>query len=536
VALAQHYWPWQREEHLVSLPTNPKAAWPPAEARPVVAEVSRLDAWYSGDRDRIRNVTQPGDLRSALQAARSPSNNASNQLVVPLAGDIARTSADLLFSETPAFTTEDAAQERLDDLLDLCSFDSALLEQAELCAALSGIYWRVGFDTTVVRDRPIVSWVQPDSAVPEWRWGVLTAVTFWSVLPRLERDADQTVWRHLERHSSTAAGAVIENGLYFGTEDKLGQPMPLADHPDTAGIAAALASMDEAGDGQVVMLPGVPMTAGYVPNMRPNRSNRRSLLGRADIDGLFGVLNAVNQTWTSWIRDLRLARARLIVPEGYLQTLGRGQGASFDMDQELFQPVAMPPKDQGGDGLTLVQFNIRVAEHSSTLEGLVRQAVTSAGYSLQTFGLADASAPGAATATEIRSRERLSMITRERKTRYWGDALRGLLFCLLAVDRHMNNPDAVEPADVQVEFGDSISEDPKVTAETANLLFQAQAATIDTRVRMVHPDWDDERVAQEVAGIMDETGSGPVPNPDPGELTPGQPVIPVDGGFGAPAG
>ncbi len=513
----------------MALPTNPKTAWPPAEIKPVLDEVRTLGAWYSGRWERIRAVTVPGDVRSVIRMAReqSPSNTDGNQLVVPLAGDIARTSADLLFSETPTFTTEDkGAQDRLTALLDLSGFESMLLEAAELCSAKTGIYWRVGWDRTLVADRPIMSFIQQDHAIPEWRWGILTAVTFWSVLAPTDPTKEHMVWRHLERHSATPRGALVEHGLYYGTDEKLGQPMPLTDHPDTEGIAAALTDMGNGGDGQAIILDNVPLTAGYIPNVRPNRRDPGSMLGRADIDGLFSELRAVNDTWTSWMRDLRLAKARLVVPQAYLESQGAGRGAVFDIDRELYEAAnIMPPKD-GGSAITMVQFGIRVDEHERTLKNLIQQIVTSAGYSLTSFGLAGELS--ATTATEVRSRERLSLITRERKTRYWSTGLRDLLFCLLAVDDFMGNPDAEAPTPVSIEFGDSISEDPKITAETANLLFQAQAATIETRVRMVHPDWEDDRVAAEVKGIMEESGTGPLASPDPGELNPADQMDPTD--------
>lgn len=527
----------------MALPTNPKTPWPPADQAPLLSEVKTLSAWYSGRWERIRGVTTPADVRSQLRAAReqSGSNSEANQLVMPVAGDVARTSADLLFSETPEFTCEEkASQDRLDDLLDRMGFESMLLEAAELCAAMTGVYWRLSWDRNLAPDRPILAFLQQDHAVPEWRWGILTALTFWSVLPPRDGDGDKVVWRHLERHSTSPAGAVVEHGLYYGTSDQLGHPMPLDDHPDTQGIAAALSQLEDGGDGRSIVMPGVPLTAGYIPNIRPNRRDPGSMIGRADIDGLFSALRGVNDSWTSWMRDLRLAKARLVVPSSYLEAQGAGRGAVFDIDRELYEATNMMPPKDGGPGLTMVQFAIRTAEHESTIKALTQQIITSAGYSLRSFGLANDQA--AATATEVKSHERLSMTTRERKTRYWDVALRDLLFCLLALDDFMGNPDAEAPSKVEIEFGDSVSEDPKVTAETANLLFQAQAATIETRVRMVHPDWDDERVSKEVGGIMSETGTGPVENPDPGEVDPvtglpigtGQPG--QDGGFGGAAG
>ena len=40
-------------------------------------------------------------------------------------------------------------------------------------------------------------------------------------------------------------------------------------------------------------------------------------------------------------------------------------------------------------------------------------------------------------------------------------------------------------------------------AQTANLLAAASAASTDTLVRMIHPEWEDEQVDEEVAKIED---------------------------------
>src|SRR5205085_1548181 len=90
------------------------------------------------------------------------------------------------------------------------------------------------------------------------------------------------------------------------------------------------------------------LTASYVPNMRPNRRYRGLDLGRSDYQGVEDLLDALDETWTSWMRDLRLGRGRLVVPEAYLQSLGRGQGADFDADREVYAALEMPPTGASG--------------------------------------------------------------------------------------------------------------------------------------------------------------------------------------------
>src|SRR5690606_13784072 len=135
-----------------------------------------------------------------------------------------------------------------------------------------------------------------DAAVPEWRWKRLAAVTFWSIL---EQDGQRVV-RHLERHER---GRIVHQ-LYEGSADDLGRPIPLSEHPATEW-AADVVNADSAIETGTQRL-----TAAYVPNVRPSRAWRGvpqlAPLGRSDFDGIEGLLDALDETYTSWMRDVRL--------------------------------------------------------------------------------------------------------------------------------------------------------------------------------------------------------------------------------------
>ncbi|WP_425829316.1 phage portal protein [Streptomyces fractus] len=475
--------------------------WPPPQYAAEHAAMRTDDAWYSGDRTRLDTAHASAGARRLdgprrLWGRRSSSpGRRDERLHIPLPADIAGTSAALLFSEPPVFTIPDAAtQDRLDELTEANGLANTLLEAAEIGAALGGVYLRVTWDTTLAA-RPLLTAVHADTAVPEFRFGILTAVTFWHELP----SDTATVWRHLERHEP---GAIL-HGLYQGDRDRLGVRVPLTEHPETAPLAA---SMTAPGDAIPTGLD--QLTAAYVPNMRPNRRHRGSPLGRSDYQGSHDLFDALDTTWTSWMRDIRLARARLIVPDGYLRDRGPGQGASFDADREIWQTLNIPPTENGA-GITLSQFAIRVEEHRASAEALVRQAVEAAGYSAQTFGLGDTAA---VTATEVTARERRSMITRDVKARYWAPALADMLLAMLRLDRALGFSNITATERPQIQFGDAVSEDPKTTAETLALITQAEAASTDTKVRLLHPDWADDQVAAEVARIRDEIGTS-VPDP-----------------------
>ncbi|MEV8055163.1 phage portal protein [Streptomyces antimycoticus] len=484
----------------MTLPEN-GAVWPPRSIAPLYADICVDDAWYSGDPKKLADVYRHApqyrhDGRRRLWGRHRPPHKREQRLHIPLAGEIAQTSADLLFADTPVVTVADTAtQDRLDVLLDADGVPELLLTAAETAAALSGVFLRVTWDKAAAPDRPLLTAVHPDQAVPEWSFGIMQAVTFWRALP----STSSTVWRHLERHER---GRIL-HGLYEGTGDQLGRQVPLTEHPDTAGLADSLGEQGDAIETGVDML-----TAVYVPNIAPNRRHRGAPWGRSDLQGVHDLLDALDEAWSSWLRDIRLARARLIVPDGYLRSNGPGRGATFDDDREVWQTLAIPPTEQG-NGITLSQFAIRVEEHRTTAEAIVRQATTAAGYSPASVGLDGDGA--AVTATEIAARDHRSMVTRGKKGRYWRRGVADILHVLLAIDR-VQFGSRITPERPTVDIGDGVAEDPTSTAQTLALLTQAQAVSTDTKVRALHPDWDDTAVAEEVERILAETGQAA---PDP---------------------
>ncbi|MFE4203947.1 MULTISPECIES: phage portal protein [Streptomyces] len=487
----------------MALPEN-GAPWPPPQWAAIYRQIRQDDAWYSGDRARLARIyghhPQPAERRRVWgrRSTAERLGRRDHRLHVPLAGDIAATSSALLFADMPSFKVEDqVTQSRLDALLDESRAQQLFLGAAEQAAALSGVFLRVTWDRQLA-ERPILSVMQCDSAIPEFRFGMLRAVSFWQ---ELSGSTDSTVWRHFERHES---GRIV-HALYQGTGDNVGRAVPLTEHPDTVDLAE---SLDRDGDGQTISTGIRDLTAAYVPNMLPNRLHRASPIGRSDYAApIYDQLDALDEVWTSWMRDIRLARGRLIVPDAYLRNEGAGQGASFDEDREVWQALKMPPNEN--TGITLAQFEIRVEEHARSAEALTRQIAQSAGYSPQSFGLEGDGQP--ITATEVDSRDQRSMVTRRLKAGYWKYPLADMTHVMLQLDRILFGQ-LITPARPRVEFGDGVAESAQATATTLDLLSRAGAVSTGTKVKILHPEWDDSAVQAEVVAILAETGAGA---PDP---------------------
>jgi A118 family predicted phage portal protein len=515
----------------VPLPSG-GGTWPPRHLAPIYQHYNTLDAWYTGDPDRLANLY--GDARGTSQqpanhpwqyrggltgiigrmfwGTPTPAGERRTKLHVPVASDIATMSSDLLFSEPPSITVEDAAtQERINDLVEN-GLQTTLLEGAEVGAALGGYYLRPVWDKTVA-ELPWLAAVNADAAVPEFRHGRLYAVTFWRII---EQDDNSCLW-HLERHEP---GHIL-NGLYRGGPGGLDKKIALTDSPETASMEASIST-------------GLPRcTASYVPNMRPQRAWRNfpagAALGRSDFDGpLLGLMDSLDETWTSWMRDIRLAKARLVVPSSYLQSNGKGQGAYFDPDRELYEGLNVLG-DNDKMELSAQQFAIRVMEHKETQAELLEAILRSAGYSAQSFGLRGEVAQ---TATEVSAKERRSLTTRGKKATYTKPALADAVEMLLELEAAMPLfSSSVTPERPKIVFGDSVSPDIMQLAQTAELMRRAEAASDETLVRMLHPDWDEPQIKEEVKLIGD---ARPDPMLDPfalpGEMVgpDGEPVDPED--------
>lgn len=518
------------------LPT-PSQVWPPTDFAPIAAKYSEHSAWYAGDPQQLRDtyqrgaatrVDRPSQYRGGAGGALArmwwgrPIGDLTKRqdfLHVPLASDICQASADLLYSEPPALKSDHAGTQAHLDSLAENGLLTTMAESAELVAALGGGYQRVTWAADSGRDSAFITNIDADGAYPTFRWGQLVAVTFWW---ELASTSTTTVWRHLEHHELDTQGiGVILHGLYEGTPDSLGRQVPLAEHNATAGLALAVDDESKIS----TLTPGLAVE--YFPNQLPQRLLRKHPigrhLGRSDLAGIEPLMDAIDETYSSWMRDIRLAKGRVIAPQYMLQSAGRGQGAMLDLDQDVFVGMNMSPNpDKPGGELTINQFAIRTAEHNDTIVGLVKAALRTAGYSGETFG--EDTGGGMKTATEVVAEQTRSYMTRDRKIRILKPRQLRIIRKLLDVDRVVYSKQ-VDSDKVTMDFADGVQADPEALARTAQSLRVAQAASTKTLVTMQHPDWDESRVDEEVALIRSESSVQVDLPPMPGD----EPPPPVGG-------
>ncbi|MFE9850331.1 hypothetical protein ACFYPN_16175 [Streptomyces sp. NPDC005576] len=513
------------------LPPSGKTPWPPPRFDIPHADIDMWRAWYAGDTGHLAAVyggaaayTRNGLAREYFDVDRravgaeelrmfwgqdpSPGQQAA-KLHVPIAGDIAEMSANLLWSDVPQVTVDgdstDASmakttQAQIGRYLDDRGH-AKLREAAELAAGLSNVYVRVVWDRAL-RPRPWLDVLPPDAVVPEWRWGLLAAATVWRELEPLVDN--KHVWRLLERHEP----GVIEYGVYRGTVTDLGMRIELIDHPETEALAKRV-------DGQDRQATKVDrLLVSHMPNVLPNRLwdgiPDAAPLGRSDYAGIEPMMDALDESWTSWMRDLRLGKSRLLLPQSMIETAGPGSGGSFDLDRELLVKLNMLEDDKGSS-ITPVQFDIRVEAHERTTKALRLQILSSAGYSAQGFGEAGTVA---VTATEVAARKEESLTTRGLKILYQRPALLELLTTMMWVDVVHCGAKGVDPAaELTASWPQAVQPDQEATARALSLLESAGAISTFMKVKMREPSWDDAEVLAEVQRIREDQAAVPAGDP-----------------------
>lgn len=486
------------------LPTDSKQPIIPYDWSRYYEQIGEHSAWYSGDVDElIRFYATTRTTPSANGRFWGENVNSKDRRTVvhtPLAGDIATFSADMLFSERPEVTIQEAhetdetgkvkpntrardAETRLEEIMDKGGVVNRLLEAGETTSALGGVFLKPTWDSSVL-DVPILSIAQPDNAFPTFKHGILSGIIFHKVV----KEEDTKVYRLLEHYRD----GEIETALYLGDREYVGKKIGIDSISETEGTQEML----------YTKIPGI--LARYIPNKRPHKRFRGTSMGMSDIQGSETLMDALDLTMTSWIRDISLGRGRIHVGDGMLNMQENGR-ASFDGGSEVYVELDIDPSmlGEGKSAMIATQFEIRTDEHYKTALELTARIIHMAGFSPQSFGI---NMDGGISTDSHEIRERKTLITKQKKERFFKSGLEDVLHMMLLIDNiHLNNSTPTEYRP-NVTFADTLGHDIGSVSKTVQMLSQARSASIRTRVEMLHPDWTKDMIDTEVQTIREEEG------------------------------
>ena len=480
-------------------------SWPPMDLERY--KMKEHSTWYTGEAELLANFYFDHDLQNYMMLnygtknnnrfwARQIKNDSNFFIHVPVANDIAETSSAFLFGETPLIRfnsdSEDMkeSQSILDKMLTDSGFYQRLVEAAEVASAIGGVYLKIAWDSEV-SEYPIPMVVQCEQAFPKFKFGRLECV---DLVYEVANDGS-TVYRLVE----TIKKGEITNTLYKGSSDNLGHKCSLKDCEATQDLEETVDTADV-------------MTCFYVPNMLPNKLNRQSPMGRSDYQGQETLMDALDEVFSAWMVDIQIARGKIHVPSGYVKQIGENGKTKFNIDTMMYEELDVDPTMMTNP-IEATQFEIRSEQFEKTCLNLLDRIITSAGYSPQSFGLNIAGRAESGTALNVR--ERKSFSTTSKKQAYWEPAIKGFVKSMLAIYNTFLGGKLVNDLEVNVEFMDSVSNNLTEVSNSVKTLSDAKAASTETKVRMVHPEWTNNQVQEEVERILNDEQAGmPMDNPE----------------------
>ncbi|UAJ80164.1 hypothetical protein IT072_03705 [Leifsonia sp. ZF2019] len=502
------------------------SSWPPKPWDQAYKVYSESEVWRVGDPDAIHDFYRgerpaathrhngelheggvAGWVSSKFWGRPVPPGQNRTRLHVPAPADVASMASANIFSNPPELRFSDKQSQATLDRLELIGNSDEAHATFNTMGELKSVFGASVLTTewdTETADHVWLSAYGADVALPEFRKGKLVAVTLWT-----EYRVGSVYYRHLERHSIGR----IEHALYAGSSDKVGQRVPLQDHPETEYLATLV-------NGDSAIETGLDrLTASYnvnLPSWAWRKKGQLASAGRSDFAQLYPLFDALDEAYSSWMRDLKLGAAKAVVPQAYLDTLGRGKGASFDIDRELFVGLATPGNPDG-DKIEQVQFDIRVEEHEATTTELWRIIYRTAGLGTRSV---DRDAGKQLTATGELLQDDDKEATRGKKILYDKRAIAEQLSVALELDGKLFPGKGGGRFDLpEVRFPDSAQVDPEKQARTIQYLSAASAISIWQSVKMFNPDWDDPTIQAEVDRILDEKRSSTALAPDPATFT-----------------
>lgn len=511
-----------------------ETVWPPANWIKAYLSYAENDAWWTGDKATLEAIyngshdlmtqVRGGALQNIVQSirkkgrglfwgggdAQNPGTRPRVRSHLPAAANLATLSSDLQFAQSPSFLIPGKDQDEDDPLV------VALNETMNTDRVLAGLGVYGETKSALGAGICVPMWDQdlapgevwfetfgPDTAIPEFRNGRLAAVTLWS-----EVQEGSVYWRLLTYHGVDKGAGYIEIGLFEGRRDNLGKRVDLGAHDLGRPYVDPEVSKIDASSRIATGLTRLDAVYGInTPTIEWRKDPTLRYAGRSDFAQLHGLFDDLDQTWTSLMRDLRLGRGRLFIPSTYLQSMGRGNGASFDDMAEYVTKVEMPGDIiDGGLPIKGQQFEIRVDEHEQTLNATYREILRKAGFSPSAWGDGGGQDGGQITATEVDDRNAASERTRKKKNLHDRQTLGELARIMLEVRNAQGYgtevlPDRVLP---YVDFPEMSQDAPKETAETVAMLNAAGAISLLQKVARANPGWTSKQVSEEVKAIMRE--------------------------------
>lgn len=493
--------------------------------------------WPSvSDRAILKDLYLYAALREADDKYLAPTDWDSEKLgpwiLDPLGQRIPQVWADMVFGEDPKF--EHPAQANVDAWVEANDLSSELQTQEETVSSEGETWWRIYKDDQL-SDFPIIDWHSRTTVYPYFRGRRLVAVAFISVIQE-----GNEAWRYVECHAET----LVLNRLY-----KVPMSQPAGDERSSPNLPSSGRAF-----GNEVPLTDRPETEDIEPDWDHglkhllcgrvlNKRGRTIKLGVSDYQGKTGLLTSLSAAANIGDHNMHLtARKRAVVDSGALTgptiTLANGQqmmlpGPEFDSRESVFVRDTLD-ETLGGEKTApfqVLEYDFDASALETYIDGLTDRILTRCRVAPQLVGRHTESAQ---TGPALRARLLDSVMAAQGKGRFWDGALPDICRATILVDNLPTSRGgfgrSYQKIDdpVSVQRTDPLPQDEQVEAQVDTLNLNAGIISRKTVITKRNPEWDENRVQEELDLIdKDEAASAPPPPPPPPDNIP-----PRDSGTG----
>lgn len=453
---------------------------------PIAREMARLSAaLLFSEAPKITLPDEEDKKRRARAEQRQQARDARNPFVQPAQespNDVASEGADAQGAQQKPVPKprQSRRQKLLEKLLDLNGIDAFLQDAAERVATEGVGAIRVIRDEDVAEGEPFLTFVPEDQIIWDIRHGraVVGAVAVWEYVPVNADRPTREIFRMFEQHTP----GLIMRSVRKGTVNQIGNEIPESQWPEVWQGAKPVV---ETGLDVPTMIRWENVPGGH-----------------SDIAGLDALLDNLDEA-----ESLMLDKGRKSIPVVFAdRKLANEKG---EVDNEAI--VLTGDENMGaayGESIVktveTTQPELQTEAHVAWVDHVREMIVTHAGYSQASWGIGEEGRTDSGTALALRQAR--TLLTKAGKDRMAREAIRNAIAVALAWMDGAQNTRDYRP---EVMLGAGLPEDPVekstvvVALKTAGLISERQA------IRFLHPDWTEDQVDDELEQIEEEKGAPP---------------------------
>lgn len=217
---------------------------------------------------------------------------------------------------------------------------------------------------------------------------------------------------------------------------------------------------------------------------------------KSDYDGIISEFDALDETYSQLMDEIRLGRSEVYVPENLLTN------KTFDRFRKNFPVLAPDMKETGKNVIEHVQPDIRSTEYSSTINVLVNNILINVGLSPFTVGIDDGIGANS-SGDSLTKREATSLRTRNEMVKTW-EIFLVEMFTKLLISNDLFNKNVLQEYDVKVNFEEYITPSrDEIIAQTSEMV---DKGIIDTE-KAIDEIYGDMLQDEEKLRILANTGN-----------------------------